>query len=99
MDKTVPIALPQIPLSVVLADYADLFKLRVNFLVVLTSWCGAYLATGYFSVQALVHVVFGVGSVAAGTAVLNEVFESDLDRQMLRTRSEERRVGKECRSR
>jgi hypothetical protein len=85
MDNTVAIALQPIPLSVVLADYAKLFKLRVNFLVVLTSWCGAYLATGHFSFQALVHVVFGVGSVAAGTAALNEVFERDLDRQMLRT--------------
>ena len=47
--------------------------------------CGAYLATGHFSFQTLVHVLFGVGSVAAGTAALNEVLERDLDGQMLRT--------------
>ena len=85
MDSTVAAALQPIPLSVVLADYAELFKLRVNSLVVLTSCCGAYLALGHFSLRALVHVVFGVGSVAAGTAALNEVLERDLDAKMLRT--------------
>ena len=85
MDNTVAVAFGPTPLSAVLADYAELFKLRVNSLVVLTSWCGAYLATGHCSLQALVHVVFAVGSVAAGTAALNELLERDLDGQMLRT--------------
>ena len=85
MDNTVAVAFEPTPLSTVLADYAGLFKLRVNLLVVLTSWCGTYLATGHFSFQTLVHVLFGVGSVAAGTAALNEVLERDLDGQMLRT--------------
>jgi heme o synthase len=86
MDNTVVAALQPIPLSAVLADYAELLKLRVNSLVILTSWCGAYLATGHFYLQALAHVVFGVGSVAAGTAALNEVLERDSDGKMLRTR-------------
>lgn len=85
MDNSVAVAFEPTPLSDLLVDYADLFKLRVNSLVILTSWCGAYLATGHFSVQTLVHVVFGIGSVAAGTAALNEVLERDLDGQMLRT--------------
>lgn len=85
MDNTVAAALQQTPLSVVLADYAELFKLRVNSLVVLTSWCGAYLALGHFSLPTLVHIVVGIGSVAAGTAALNEVLERDSDAKMLRT--------------
>ena len=68
-----------------MADYAELFKLRVNSLVVLTSWCGAYLAMGHFSWPSLVHIVVGIGSVAGGTAALNEVLERDSDGKMLRT--------------
>ena len=85
MDNTVAAVLQPIPLSAVLADYAELFKLRVNSLVVLTSWCGAYLAMGHFSWPSLVHIVVGIGSVAAGTAALNEVLERDSDGKMLRT--------------
>jgi protoheme IX farnesyltransferase len=85
MNNTVAAALQQTPLSVVLADYAELFKLRVNSLVVLTSWCGAYLALGHFSLPSLVHIVVGIGSVAAGTAALNQVLERDSDAKMLRT--------------
>ena len=33
MDNTVAVAFEPTPLSTVLADYAGLFKLRVNFLV------------------------------------------------------------------
>jgi protoheme IX farnesyltransferase len=85
MDNAAAAVLQPIPLSVVLADYAELFKLRVNSLVVLTSWCGAYLALGHFSLPSLVHIVVGIGSVAAGTAALNEVLERDRDAKMLRT--------------
>ena len=85
MDNTVAAALQPIPLSVVLTDYAELFKLRVNSLVVLTSCCGAYLALGHFSLASLVHTVVGIGSVAAGSAALNEVLERDSDAKMLRT--------------
>jgi heme o synthase len=85
MNNTVAAVLEPTSFVDILADYAELMKLRVNSLVVLTSWCGAYLATGHFSFQTLVHVALGVGSVAAGTAALNEVLERDLDGQMLRT--------------
>ncbi|MFY9790343.1 MAG: heme o synthase [Candidatus Sulfotelmatobacter sp.] len=85
MDNTVVAALQPISVSAVVADYAELFKLRVNSLVVLTSWCGAYLAMGHFSWPSLVHIVVGIGSVAGGTAALNEVLERDSDGKMLRT--------------
>ena len=85
MDNTAAAVLQPIPVSAVVADYAELFKLRVNSLVVLTSWCGAYLAMGHFSWPSLVHIVVGIGSVAGGTAALNEVLERDSDGKMLRT--------------
>jgi heme o synthase len=40
---------------------------------------------GHFSLLSLVHVTVGIGSVAAGTAALNEVLERNSDRKMLRT--------------
>lgn len=85
MDNTVATAFESVPLSAVLADYAELFKLRVNSLVILTSWCGACLAMGRFSLPSLIHIVVGVGSVAAGSAALNEVLERESDARMLRT--------------
>ncbi len=85
MDNAAAAVFEPIPLSGVLADYSELFKLRVNSLVVLTSWCGAYLAMGHLSLPSLIHIVVGVGSVAAGAAALNEVLERGSDARMLRT--------------
>jgi heme o synthase len=85
MDNSVAVAFEPTRLSALLADYAEFLKLRVNSLVVLTSWCSAYLAMGHFSLLSLVHVTVGIGSVAPGTAALNEVLERNSDRKMLRT--------------
>ncbi len=85
MDKIAAAVLEPFSLVEVLAGYAELFKLRVNSLVVLTSWCGAYLAVGHFSLLGLVHIIVGIGWVATGTAALNEVLERDIDARMLRT--------------
>jgi heme o synthase len=85
MDNSVAVAFEPTRLSALLADYAEFLKLRVNPLVVLTSWCSAYLAMGHFSLLSLVHVTVGIGSVAPGTAALNEVLERNSDRKMLRT--------------
>ena len=85
MNRVFAAALEPIRLSAILADYAELLKLRVNSLVVMTSCCGAYLAAGHSSFQGFVRVVVGIGAVAAGTAALNEVLERDVDGKMLRT--------------
>ena len=52
MYNAVAAAFEPIQLSAVLAAYAELCKLRVNSLVILTSRCAAYLADGYFHGQA-----------------------------------------------
>jgi protoheme IX farnesyltransferase len=85
---TQPLALPRGPLTLA-RDYAELTKLRVTTLVVMTAWCGYYfgaIRAGVSSLSwGLFHTLLGVGLVAGGTAALNEVMESDVDRHMRRT--------------
>jgi len=70
-------------------DYAELIKLRVTTLVVMTAWCGYYfgaLRSGIPSLSwGLFHALLGIGMVAGGTAALNEIMERDVDAQMRRT--------------
>lgn len=71
----------------IVRDYADLFKVRVTGMVLLTVWCAAYLAVtpdSAFSLNVLDALV-GIGLVAAGNFALNEVFERDVDAKMRRT--------------
>jgi protoheme IX farnesyltransferase len=85
---TQPLALPRGPLSLA-RDYAELTKLRVTSLVVMTAWCGYYfgaLQSGVSSLSwGLLHALAGIALVAGGTAALNEVIESDVDSRMRRT--------------
>jgi protoheme IX farnesyltransferase len=72
-----------------LADYAELFKLRVTSMVVLTAWAGFYLGSlhaGTSSMQPrLIQVLLGIGLLSASSAAMNEVIERKLDAKMLRT--------------
>jgi len=90
--STVSQTLPPISSSRVTAllrDYAELTKLRVTTLVVLTVWCGYYFAclkSGISSVSwGCLHALLGVGMVSGGTAALNEVIECEIDAKMRRT--------------
>ena len=70
-------------------DYAELGKLRVTSLIVMTAWCGYFFGAHkagvpWFSIG-LFHALFGVGLVSSGTAALNEVMERDIDGHMRRT--------------
>lgn len=70
-------------------DYAELTKLRVTSLIVMTAWCGYFFGahkagTSWFSFG-LLHALFGIGLVSSGTAALNEVMEHDIDGHMRRT--------------
>lgn len=70
-----------------LTDFVALTKPRLNGLVVATSAAGYYL--GAPEAPALVPVtqaVIGTTLVAAGSAVLNQVYERDTDALMMRTR-------------
>jgi protoheme IX farnesyltransferase len=72
-----------------LRDYAELTKLRVTTLVVMTAWCGYYFGAVRSGVSSLswglLHALLGIGMVSGGTAALNEVMEQDIDGHMRRT--------------
>ena len=70
-------------------DYAELIKLRVTSLIVMTAWCGYFFGAHQAGVSwftsGLLHALFGIGLVSSGTAALNEVMERDIDGYMRRT--------------
>ena len=88
---TQPLAIPRVGLSALLRDYSVLVKTRVTTLIILTAWCGAYLAAVKSGIPglswAIFHALVGIGLVSGGTAALNEVMERDLDARMRRTAS------------
>jgi heme o synthase len=75
--------------AALLRDYAELTKLRVTSLIVMTAWCGYFFAAHKANVSwiswGLFHSLFGIGLVSSGTAALNEVMEHDIDAHMQRT--------------
>jgi protoheme IX farnesyltransferase len=72
-----------------LRDYAELMKLRVTSLIVMTAWCGYYFGAQKAGVPSLgwglFHALLGIGLVSSGTAALNEVMEYKVDANMRRT--------------
>lgn len=73
--------------SSLFADYLELTKPRLNFLVVATSAAGYYLgAIGGIDVSLMVQAVAGTALVAGGAAALNQLYERDTDALMRRTR-------------
>ncbi len=89
--STVTQALP-VPRSGILAraaDYAELIKLRVTSLVVMTAWCGYYLGALKAGSSpwswSMVNTLLGVALIAGGTAALNQVMEREADARMRRT--------------
>lgn len=88
-SATQPLALPRIGVTALLREYSVLVKARVTTLIIMTAWCGAYLAAARSGVPSLSWTIFqallGIGLVSGGTAALNEVMERDLDARMRRT--------------
>jgi len=86
---TQSLAIPRVGLSALLRDYSVLVKARVTTLIILTTWCGAYLAAAKSGLPSLSWTIFNallsIGLVSGGTAALNEVMERDLDARMRRT--------------
>ncbi|HUY82479.1 MAG TPA: heme o synthase [Acidobacteriaceae bacterium] len=81
-----------------IADYRELFKVRVTAMVMLTAWAGFYLGSmqsGISSVQpGLVEALVGIGMVSAGAAALNECLERKLDAKMIRTANRPMATGR-----
>jgi len=86
---TQPLAISRNGALTLARDYAELTKLRVTTLVVMTAWCGFFFGaakSGVSSISwALLHALLGIGLVSGGTAALNEVLEHDIDGRMRRT--------------
>jgi hypothetical protein len=74
-----------------LHDLAELTKVRVASLIVMTAWCGYFFASRKAGLPhlnwGLFHASLGIGLVSSGTAALNEVMEREVDGQMRRTAS------------
>ncbi len=75
--------------SAVWSDYWALTKPEVNFLIVVTTFAGFYLAHAGqgrdFSFLLSINAVFGTLLVASGTGTLNQYIERQFDAQMRRT--------------
>jgi protoheme IX farnesyltransferase len=78
-----------IPLSATISDYWALTKPEVNFLILVTTFAGFYLASkpgfGGFRIWLAVHTLLGTLLVAGGTGTLNQFIERAFDAQMRRT--------------
>ena len=73
--------------TVVLADYWTLTKPEVNFLILITTFAGFYLASpaSHWRILLLFNTIVGTMLVASGTGTLNQYFERCFDSQMRRT--------------
>ncbi len=84
-----PLTISRLRVAAVLRDYAELTKLRVTSLIVMTAWCGYYFAAHKAGLPSLswglFHSLFGIALVSSGTAALNEVMEHNVDVHMRRT--------------
>src|SRR3984885_2081268 len=89
MSTTQSLALPRNQIRLLLQDYAELTKLRVTSLIVMTAWCGYFFGAHRAGVSwiswGLFHALFGIGLVSSGTAAMIEVMEQDVDAHMART--------------
>ncbi len=82
------IPIPEARRASVFADYLELTKPRLNFLVVATSAAGYYLgSTGAIDMVSMAEAVAGTALVAGGAAALNQLYERDTDALMRRTRT------------
>jgi protoheme IX farnesyltransferase len=74
--------------ATLLSDYWALTKPEVNFLILITTFVGFYLAPasdGQFSFARLFNTLLGTLLVASGTGTLNQYVERKFDAQMRRT--------------
>jgi len=84
------LVLDSLPLRAILrnrlTDYYELTKPRMNFLVVVTTMVGYYMAArGLADWRRVIYTLVGTALTAAGASVLNQYVERDLDSRMRRT--------------
>jgi heme o synthase len=90
-ERAVAIELPASAVPSRWADYYELTKPRMNFLVVVTTVMGFYIAAKVLGVSIanwlLVHTLLGTALTAASASVFNQIIERDYDKLMPRTRN------------
>src|SRR5438477_5304538 len=71
-----------------LADFYELTKPRMNFLVVITTMVGFYMAAaGQINWLLMLHTLLGTALTAASASALNQLIERRFDALMPRTRN------------
>lgn len=77
---------PDLTAGIRLSDLIELTKPRITLMVVLTAGIGMLLASkGGLSFELVLHTLLGTALLSAGSSVLNQVLERDLDALMQRT--------------
>src|ERR1700749_4637122 len=80
---------PVVRFSTTISDYWALTKPEVNFLILITTFAGFYLAPisagAKFRIFLAAQTLLGTLLVAGGTAALNQFLERSFDAQMRRT--------------
>lgn len=77
---------PGLTTGVRVSDLIELTKPRITLMVVLTAGIGMLLASrGSLSFELVLHTLMGTALLSAGSSVLNQVLERDLDALMQRT--------------
>ena len=90
LDASLPIEQtpPRVARAHRAGDYYELTKPRMNFLVVITTMAGYYLASrGRFDWIHLLHTMLGTFLTASSAGVLNQVIERRFDALMPRTKN------------
>ena len=83
----------------VLKEIFEVSKPRIIILLVITAVTSMYAGSKFVGPDLnyidLMHIIIAGSLASAGSSALNHFYDKDIDPK----RSEERRVGKECRSR
>src|SRR5712691_3444351 len=89
LSPAVPAEMPAIPAEKSWASlYADLFKARLTFLVLLTTLVGFYIGfRGPVDYLLMLETLLGTALVAGGASALNQLMEHQYDAKMRRTQS------------
>jgi len=81
-----------------LADYAELFKVRVSTMVIITSAAGFYLGSLRSGISpfnaGMIQALVGIAVVTCGASALNQVLERGTDRLMHRTQNRPMAAGR-----
>jgi protoheme IX farnesyltransferase len=69
------------------AEYLELAKVRITFLVVITAAVGYAVGPGAFDASVFVALVVGTALLSGGASALNQVWEREADGRMERTKN------------